>query len=218
MKKMQIILIVLVCFMNTAFGQSERVKTYTLDEIIQFLNLADVKESEIIADLNNKCVEFKIDINNTSRLVKAGASVDFIEFLNTKYCDEQGKGSVIITSPKNSANVGNGCLVSGDYHNVDQDIWVVIWPENDIKGWPQSPSSIKKMPAKKENYKWSVYCSFGGPGQSYEVVVYTATPEASKFIGDKIHEWAINNDYVGLFKEELPVGLAERGRITVKKL
>lgn len=124
-----------------------------------------------------------------------------------------------ITDPRDGASVSSPIEVSGtSLEDLEDDIWVIVWPENaPRRGYPQSDAAEKGLPAFKENGKWFVIGHFGGPPQSYEIAVYTATPSASKFIGDTLKKWVENNDYPGIYVMELPKGLVERDRITVSK-
>lgn len=128
-------------------------------------------------------------------------------------------GTVTITTLKDGDVVKISEKVSGTYaKEIQEDIWVLVWPElAPGKGWPQSPDAKKGKPARKKDDKWEVPCYFGGDPQKYGIVVYTATPSASTFISDTLKEWAEDNDFPGLFEDELPEGLVEQHRITVTK-
>lgn len=127
--------------------------------------------------------------------------------------------AVKITDPRDGVSVSSPMEVSGTYpEDTEDDIWVIVWPENaPRRGYPQSDAADQGLPAFKENGKWFVMSHFGGPPQNYEIAVYTATPSASKFIGDTLKKWVKNNDYPGIHVMDLPEGLVERDRITVSK-
>ncbi len=129
-------------------------------------------------------------------------------------------GNVVITQPKDGASVPASTVAAGTYtKEVKDDIWVFVCPEKAPgKCWPQSDDAASEAPAwKKKDGTWAVTCYFGGPPQSYEIVVYTTTPSASKIIGDLMKEWYKNNDYPGIHAMKLPDGLNEISRIEVKK-
>ena len=91
---------------------------------------------------------------------------------------------VKITKPKDKVFVGDSETVTGTYtEEIKDDIWVALWPELvPDRCYPQSDDPAAGAPASKRKGKWSVICHFGGPPQSFEIVVYTATPFASQFI------------------------------------
>ena len=124
---------------------------------------------------------------------------------------------IVITEPQETCSVGDRRDVKGVYaKDVKEDIWVFVWPENMAeKGWPQSEAAELGKPAFKKNGEWSVICHFRD-SQQYEIAVYTATEYASQFIGEMLKQWYRNKDYPGILLEDLPDGLIERARITVK--
>jgi hypothetical protein len=99
---------------------------------------------------------------------------------------------------------------------MTDDIWVLVWPEKAPKRfWQQSDDATQGLPAAKQDGKWSVQCSLGGPPQKYEIVVYTANQAASGMLSTTLKRWAESNRYPGLTK--LPDGLTEQDRITIRK-
>ncbi|MBN2101191.1 hypothetical protein JW710_04885 [Candidatus Dojkabacteria bacterium] len=125
-------------------------------------------------------------------------------------------GKVKITSLQHGDPVRKSERVSGTYKNeIEEDIWVFVCPEDAVgKCWQQSSDAKSGKPALKKNGTWYETCWFSG-SINFDIVVYSATPSASQFIGDKLKEWAKNGDYKGFYKEELPEGLTEQHRITV---
>ena len=63
-----------------------------------------------------------------------------------------------------------------------------------------------------------VGANLGGPLQSYEIAVYTASREASDTLGKLLKEWAKKNNHPGLVVQDLPRGLQERHRIRIKRI
>ena len=128
--------------------------------------------------------------------------------------------SFAIKSPADKAVVLDQALVTGTVDaTVKEDIWVVVWPKlAPGKGWPQSPNAAEGAPAVRDTEKnaWSVPVAFGGPAQSYEIAVYTATKAASAQIGKALKQWAKADKYPGLTSAQLGK-LTERSRITVSK-
>jgi hypothetical protein len=128
---------------------------------------------------------------------------------------------VTLEAPKTGAVVsGSEVTVSGRYTaDVKDDIWVIVWPEKAPgKGWPQTLDAARGVPAAKEpGGQWLVGCTLGGPPQSYEIRVYTATRQASARLAKLLEQWARKKDYPGLLTPDLPPGLTERARITIRR-
>ena len=129
---------------------------------------------------------------------------------------------VMITKPANNALVTNDGLASGTFDSsIKDDIWVFVCPAKaPDKCWPQSPDASKGAPAvmNRQKSEWSTPVGFGGPPQSYEIAVYTASKSASAQIGKLLQRWATKNDYQGLKLDKLAkLALVERHRITVRK-
>lgn len=129
-------------------------------------------------------------------------------------------GKVQITSLKNGDIVDAEERVKGAYNTeIQEDIWVFVYPK-EIAGkcWPQSDNPKEGTPANKKDGIWFQTCWFSG-SKNFDIVVYTATPSASRFIGDTLKEWFKANDYEGFFDYKLqdePLnGLIEKHRITV---
>jgi len=126
---------------------------------------------------------------------------------------------IVITQPANNDMVAGEADVSGSYDpSISDDIWVIVWPETAPgRGWPQTDDGREGLPCTKRDGRWTVHCFFGGPAQSYRVVVYTATPYASQFIASNLRAWFRKNDFMGISRASLPQGLKEHGEIKVQK-
>ncbi|NBC07025.1 MAG: hypothetical protein GVY26_07515 [Bacteroidetes bacterium] len=116
-------------------------------------------------------------------------------------------------SPVEGDSVQCRILTMGVYPDGhDKDIWVLLKPSDD-KYYPQSDHTNTSF---KRNGEWQVITRFGGDkGESYDIIVYETTPEASQFFSATIQSWKEALSYPGLELEELPDGAAEVDRITV---
>jgi hypothetical protein len=126
---------------------------------------------------------------------------------------------IVINQPANGDMVAGESDVSGSYDpSITNDIWVFVWPEKaPSKGWPQSDNSEQGLPCARLDGKWTVHCYFGGPPQSYRIVIYTATPAASSIIASNLRDWHKIKDYKGISRANLPLGLKVQKEITVRK-
>lgn len=125
---------------------------------------------------------------------------------------------VTISTPRAESTVDEDTVeVSGTYSpKMAEDIWVLVWPEKAPKRfWPQSDEADKGRPATKQEGKWSVQCTLGGPPQRYDIAVYTANQAASAELSQTLKKWADAGKYPGLTK--LPVGLTEQARVTIRR-
>ncbi len=127
--------------------------------------------------------------------------------------------NVRIVDPAAGGEVGESKMVSGEYDDsVQDDIWVFVWPEKAPgRGYPQSGDAFQGSPAEKNHGEWSVRCYFGGPAQSYDIVVYTADKEASQKIAGLLMKWAKESHYPGIDKARLPNGMTKHHKIRVRK-
>ncbi|NOQ27784.1 MAG: hypothetical protein GQ564_20670 [Bacteroidales bacterium] len=124
-----------------------------------------------------------------------------------------------ITIPQDNGVVESIIVVKGNYKKIDEDLWLIIWPEKGgNKGWPQSDDALNGRPVNKSNGRWSVSCCLGGPPQSYDIALYSASKKASEVLGTTMKDWVKSNDYPGLYINNLPKGLKELDRITVRKI
>ena len=116
-------------------------------------------------------------------------------------------------SPVEGDSVQCRILTMGVYPDGhDKDIWVLLKPSDD-KYYPQSDHTNTSF---KRNGEWQVITRFGGDkGESYDIIVYETTPEASQFFSATIQSWKEALSYPGLELEELPKGATEVDRITV---
>jgi hypothetical protein len=133
--------------------------------------------------------------------------------------DLNSNTGVTILQPENGAVITTEGDALGTYDSsITEDIWVFVWPEKAPgKGWPQSDDASQGLSCSKQNGAWSVHCYYGGPAQSYEVAVYTASESASKIIAANLKSWFSMNDYKGILKANMPNGLQEHMRIKVRK-
>jgi|WetSurMetagenome_2_1015567.scaffolds.fasta_scaffold43808_3 hypothetical protein len=204
-----IILITSVAFLAHSFAQSSEVLSHS--QIIVFLRSGVLTENEIIQQIELNKVNYTPNPNQIAELFNNHGTAELLTAINNNKA-----GFLEITQPTDNQHIGSSYRVKGNYLNINQDIWLFIYPElAPGKYWPQSDDAFQRTPAVKNNGTWSVNCNFGGPPQSYDIVVYKADSTASKFIGNTIQKWAKQNDYPGLIG--LPNGLTELDRVTVIK-
>lgn len=125
--------------------------------------------------------------------------------------------SVKITSPtyndivminKNQHQSAQEIIVQGTYKYTADDLWIVVYPKGAYgKGWPQSR-------AKKNDGNWTAKAYVEIP-DTYSIVVYTATPDASRFLTSFVAKCSLNNSYPGLPKNSMPPGLVEKSKVLV---
>ncbi|NHF59966.1 hypothetical protein FK220_011480 [Flavobacteriaceae bacterium TP-CH-4] len=120
---------------------------------------------------------------------------------------------VQVLSPVDGDVVKCRILSMGVYpESHTKDIWVLLRP-SDEKYYPQSDHTNTSY---KEGGRWQVVTRFGGDqGESYDLFVYEANVEASRFFTETIAKWKAADDYVGLEVDELPTGAVEIDRIQV---
>ncbi len=113
---------------------------------------------------------------------------------------------------------GSQVMVRGQYAaGLTEDVWVFVWPSlAPGRGWPQVTDSTGR-PAMKENERWWVQAGLGGPPQEYDIVAYTTSAAASSAIRDTFLAWARADDYPGMLRESLPVGLREEARVRISR-
>lgn len=120
---------------------------------------------------------------------------------------------VQIISPIDQDSVKCRILTMGVYpegHN--KDIWVVLRPTDD-RYYPQSDHTNTSF---KIDGEWQVVTRFGGDlGEAYDVIVYEADEEASKFFSTTIEKWKEAEDYPGIELASMPKGAIEIERIKV---
>jgi hypothetical protein len=94
----------------------------------------------------------------------------------------------------------------------DEDIWVLLRPSDNFF-YPQSDHTNTSY---KRNGEWQVITRFGGDqGEQYDLIVYEADEEASRFFTNTIDQWKQALSYPGLTIEEIPEGATEVDRISV---
>jgi hypothetical protein len=133
-------------------------------------------------------------------------------------------------SPVSVLNVQDGDTVArsvslvGEYApNVTDDVWVLVGfpagaPSQTV--WPQSPNACQGESATKLNDRWEVRIGVGGPndtGKLFEIIVTTTDEDAGRFLSQTLRTWCQNSDYPGLSGNELPTGLTQHQRITVRR-
>jgi len=135
----------------------------------------------------------------------------------------------VSTLPVYALNVKSRDIVSqtlmlrGGYTSqVTDDIWILVGGTLDENLWPQSPNACEGESVAKSNRLrlWEVGVSFGGSddiGRLFEIIVTTADDEAGRFISQKLQTWCQQNDSPGIPRSELPDGLTEYQRITVRR-
>lgn len=120
---------------------------------------------------------------------------------------------VQVISPLDGDSVMCRILTMGVYpEGHEKDIWVLLRPSDNFF-YPQSDHTNTSY---KRNGEWQVITRFGGDeGESYDLFVYEADAEASRFFSDTIQQWKDDLSYPGLTIEEIPDGAVEVDRITV---
>ena len=120
---------------------------------------------------------------------------------------------VQVISPLDGDSVECRILTMGVYpEGHEKDIWVLLRPSDNFF-YPQSDHTNTSY---KRNGEWQVITRFGGDeGESYDLFVYEASAEASRFFSNTIQEWKDALSYPGLSVEEIPEGANEVDRISV---
>jgi hypothetical protein len=127
-----------------------------------------------------------------------------------------------ILDPGGGAEFTRGEItVSGRYaEGLNDSIWILVWPRlAPGLGYPQSPNASQGLPAAKDPLRltWTVPVTLGGDPQEYDIRVYYADASASNFLGATLRDWVARNSYPGLRVEDLPQGLHEQMKITIRK-
>lgn len=120
---------------------------------------------------------------------------------------------VQVISPLDGDSVECRILTMGVYpEGHDEDIWVLLRPSDNFF-YPQSDHTNTSY---KRNGEWQVITRFGGDqGEQYDLIVYEADEEASRFFTNTIDQWKQALSYPGLTIEEIPEGATEVDRISV---
>lgn len=130
---------------------------------------------------------------------------------------------VRITEPANGALLPSSDItVRGTYTpaGLRDDIWVFVWPEMAGRtGYHQSPNAAVGDPSTvdRPNQRWSCPTGLGGPAQSYELSAHIANESASTALRNYLIIWTMQGFFPGLTPEQLPPGLIEKHRITIRK-
>jgi len=132
-------------------------------------------------------------------------------------------GRIEITSHRPGEVVPWENRFSGTYSGLpkESDIWVLLYPPN-RRYYPQSDDAAQGLPAAKSAGEWSAQVYVGkSPGEDvgkiFDVIVVAATPSASAFFAEKMRKWAEAERWPGLSKGELPAGITEKAKVTVKR-
>ena len=133
----------------------------------------------------------------------------------------------VTTLPVYALNVKSGDIVSqtlmlrGGYTSqVTDDIWIMVGTAAGNTLWPQSPNACEGQPALKLDGWWEVHIGAGVPddiGKLFEIVVTTTDDAASRLISQMLQTWCQQDYYPGIPRSELPDGLTEHQRITVRR-
>ncbi len=110
-------------------------------------------------------------------------------------------------------------LRGGYTSQVNQDIWIMVGPFGENL-WPQSLDACAGQGTAKVNGFWEVPATAGGPGDvgdPFEIIVYTANDQASRFLSKTLRTWCQEGNYPGFPRGELPEGLDEHQHITVQR-
>jgi hypothetical protein len=123
---------------------------------------------------------------------------------------------VTITSPAEDDTVGAEMAVDGTYVNVEDDIWVLVVPSHG-RWYPQSEFPCEATHVIKGNGQWQApKVTIGDePGYPFDIVVVSASEEASAFFDSRLKLWCKASYYPGLRTIDLPPGLHEQDRIRV---
>lgn len=125
-------------------------------------------------------------------------------------------GTISINDIENSAIVPPSRLIHGSFSSdMANDIWVLEYASNG-RWYPQSIDSCKGISTIKLGDQWQGAMTFGGEsGNPFDIIVVSATPEASKILSDFQKSCCENKSYPGLLTVQLPKGLTEKSRIRV---
>ena len=120
---------------------------------------------------------------------------------------------VQVTYPIAQDSVKCRILTMGVYpEGHTKDIWVVLRPTDD-RYYPQSDHTNTSF---KIDGEWQVVTRFGGDlGEAYDIIVYEADAEASKFFSDTIEQWKQAENYPGIELASMPAGAVEVERMKV---
>lgn len=148
----------------------------------------------------------------SSEMVMYNTQIEQVSFGKQKVI-EGPITKVQVTYPVALDSVKCRILTMGVYpEGHTKDIWVVLRPTDD-KYYPQSDHTNTSF---KIDGEWQVVTRFGGDlGEAYDIIVYEADAEASKFFSNTIEQWKETEEYIGLTLEEMPKGAVEVERMKV---
>lgn len=134
--------------------------------------------------------------------------------------------SANITSPINGETVRTASItVRGNFSPADlaatKDLWVIVFPQMNDRGYPQSPNAQRGDPAliDQAGRTWSTPTALGGPNQRYRIAIYTAESGASNALRDHVSGWWLTGRFLGLTAAQMPQppGLTEMQSIMITK-
>jgi hypothetical protein len=110
-------------------------------------------------------------------------------------------------------------LRGGYTSQVKEDIWIMVGPFGENL-WPQSLDACAGQGTAQVNGFWEVPVSIGGPdnaGELFEILVFTAEDQTSRFISETLQTWCQEGNYPGFPRDALPTGLTQHQRIIVTR-
>jgi hypothetical protein len=129
--------------------------------------------------------------------------------------DIQLPGQITIASFTTGDPVSDVAAFEGTFTDTDSDIWVLVFTTHG-RWYPQSENPCAGPHIRAEEGRWQapqVY--FGEVGLPYDVVVITATDQASAVLSDNMRLWCEAGYYPGLHTIELPEGIDEKAHVRV---
>jgi hypothetical protein len=127
----------------------------------------------------------------------------------------QLEGQISITNLSNGDTVGDRVVLQGSYQDVDDSIWVLVYPTF-ARWYPQSTNACDGVHTIKADGSWEVPTLFGNdPGAPFDVVVVAANAEASAAFDEWQRTWCRAGFYRGLMTMDLPEGIEEKARVRV---
>lgn len=119
------------------------------------------------------------------------------------------RNNSIVETDKKDGSLSVAILTKSFLNN---DIWIIIYPHlTSNKGWPLLVAKAENVDI---NQNWSLECKIGSISDTFDIVVYSATKEASRYLTDFTDTCSKDNFYPGLLKKDIPKGLEEQSRVT----
>lgn len=136
------------------------------------------------------------------------------------------RGNVRLTSHKTGDRLPHAVSVRGSYSNVSPalEIWVLVYPHDSKRYYPQAIDACSAEPAEKLGTIWGdvpVYLGRGPEfdvGKRFDIVVVLADNPASLFFRDTLRNWCERSSYPGILPKDLPAGIMEKDSITVTRI